>query len=134
NLSGLTNLDVAAASSRGMMGSKVTTLREGDKQIPVIARLRMAERAQPEDIQNLYVYSSQGTQKIPLRQVSSITYDMRSAKLRSRTQLRTITVSAMPADGTMPAEVMKRARPHLEAMKANLAPGYTLAVGGEEEE
>src|SRR5262249_23353581 len=34
NLAGLTNMDVAAASAAGMMGSKVTTLREGDKQIP----------------------------------------------------------------------------------------------------
>ena len=134
NLAGLTNLDVAAASSRGMMGSKVTTLREGDKQIPVMARLRMSERAQPEDIQNLYVYSTQGTQKVPLRQVSSINYDMRTEKLRRRNQFRTMTVSAIPVDGTMASEIMNKARPQLEAIKASLPPGYTLEVGGEEED
>ena len=39
----------------------MTTLREGDKQIPVVPRLRMEERAQLSDVQNLYMYSSQST-------------------------------------------------------------------------
>jgi multidrug efflux pump subunit AcrB len=134
NLAGVTNFDVAAASAGGLMGNKVTTLREGDKQIPVVARLRMPERAQLADVQNLYVYSSQGTQKVPLRQVSSIAYDMRTEKLRHRDQFRTITISAMPADETLPSEIMKIARPQLEAIKASLPAGYTLAIGGEEEE
>jgi multidrug efflux pump subunit AcrB len=134
NLAGLTNMDVAAASAAGITGYKVTTLREGDKQIPVMARLRMEERAQLADIQNLYVYSSRGTQKIPLRQVSSIAYDMRTEKLRRRNQFRTITVSAIPGEGKLASEVMKRARPRLQAIKASLPAGYTLEVGGEEEE
>src|SRR5262249_47159751 len=121
-------------SAAGMMGSKVTTLREGDKQIPVMARLRMPERAQLADVQNLYVYASQGTQKIPLRQVSSITYDMRTEKLRRRNQFRTITVSTIPAAGALPSEIMASARAQLRAIKASLPPGYTLEVGGEEEE
>src|SRR5262249_8233643 len=95
---------------------------------------RMSERAQPADIQNLYVYSSQGPQKVPLRQVSSITYDMRIEKLRRRNQFRTITVSAIPTNGTMASEVMNKARRQLQAIKAGLPPGYTLEVGGEEED
>jgi multidrug efflux pump subunit AcrB len=134
NLAGFTNLDVAAASTVAMVGSRVTTLREGDKQIPVMARLRMTERAQLADIQNLYVYSSQGVQKVPLRQVSSIDYDIRTEKLRRRNQFRTITVSTIPGAGTLASEVMNDARPGLEAIKASLPPGYTLEVGGEEEE
>ena len=51
------------------IGNPVSVLREGDKQIPVVTRLRMEERAQLEDIQNLYVYSRQGGQKVPLRSV-----------------------------------------------------------------
>jgi multidrug efflux pump subunit AcrB len=58
----------------------VTVLREGDKQIPIVARLRMEERAQLADVQNLYVYSMQGTQKAPLRQVSSVRYGMQTEK------------------------------------------------------
>jgi multidrug efflux pump subunit AcrB len=134
NLAGLTNLDVAAASSVAMTGSVVTTLREGDKQIPVMARLRMEERAQLADIQNLYVYSTRGTEKIPLRQVSSIDYGMRSEKLRRRNQFRTITVSVIPGSGTLASEIMTSARYQLQAIKASLPPGYSLEIGGEEEE
>ena len=64
NLSGLTNIEIAGASATAMNGSKMTVLREGDKQIPVVARMRMEERAELSDIRNLYVYSSKGRQKV----------------------------------------------------------------------
>src|SRR5262249_38623667 len=66
NLSGLTNLEIAGASATAMNGYHMTSLREGDKQIPVVARMRTEERAALSDIRNLYVYSSRGGQKVPL--------------------------------------------------------------------
>lgn len=57
-----------------MNGASMTTLREGDKQIPVVVRMRMEERAQLGDIKNLYVYSQSNGRRIPLQQVSSIDY------------------------------------------------------------
>jgi multidrug efflux pump subunit AcrB len=134
NLTGITNLDVAAASASALSGHQVATLREGDKQIPVVARLRMEERAGLSDINNLYVYSSQGTQKVPLRQVSSIDYDLQTEKLRRRNQFRTITVSCMADAGWLPSDVMNAARPRLEEIAAALPPGYRMEIGGEEED
>jgi multidrug efflux pump subunit AcrB len=109
NLAGVSNLDVAAASAVAMSGYKLTTLRESDKQIPVVARLRMQERAQLADIENLYVYASQGSQKVPLRQVATIEYQTQIEKLRRRNQFRTITVSAFPVEGALPSQVLKAA-------------------------
>ena len=60
NLSGLTNLDVAASSAAAMARHSVGVLRDGEDRIPVVARLRMEERSQLSDVRNLYVYSSQG--------------------------------------------------------------------------
>ncbi len=134
NAAGLTNLDVAASSAAGISGAQVTTLREGDKQIPVVARLRMEERAQLADVQNLYVYSLQGDQKAPLRQVSSIEYGMQSEKVRRRNQFRTITVSCMAEAGHLPSEIMSAARPQLMAFAEQLPPGYRMEIGGSEEE
>ena len=102
-------------------GQRVTTLREGDKQIPVVARLRMEERARLGDLQNLYVYSSQGQQKVPLRQVSQTEYGMQTEKMRARNQFRTITVSAMPAEGHLASEVMTAARARVDGA-AGVAP------------
>src|SRR5262249_37746772 len=39
-MAGVSNLDVAAASATATSGHAVTSLREDDKQIPVVARLR----------------------------------------------------------------------------------------------
>src|SRR5262249_9552151 len=63
NLSGLTNIEIAGASATAMNGSKMTVLREGDKQIPVLARMRMEERGELSDIRNLYVYGTNSRQK-----------------------------------------------------------------------
>ena len=132
--SGLSNFDVAMASSSATSGQRVATLREGDRQIPVVARMKMEERAQLGDLQNLYVYSSQGQQKVPLRQVSQAEFGMQAEKIRSRNQFRTITVSAMPAEGHLSSEVMSAARAQLTELQQTLPTGYRLEIGGEEED
>jgi multidrug efflux pump subunit AcrB len=112
----------------------VTVLREGNKQIPVVTRLRMEERAQLADVQNLYVYSLQGDQKVPLRQVSSLEYGMETEKVRRRNQFRTITVSCMAEAGHLPSEIMSAVHPQLTAFAEQLPPGYRMDIGGSEEE
>jgi multidrug efflux pump subunit AcrB len=133
NLAGVTNLDVAATSMTAMNGYQVATLREGDQQIPVVARMRMEERARLSDIQNLYVFSSQGSQKVPLQLVSSIDYGLSTEKLQRRNQFRTITVSAFPAEGVLPSEVLTPLKKRIEDYGRALPPGYKLEIGGEYE-
>jgi multidrug efflux pump subunit AcrB len=134
NLAGITNLDVARSSAVAMSGTTVSRLRENDKQIPIVARLRGEERSQLEDVQNLYVTSSSGPQSVPLRAVSRISYRLMTEKIRRRNQFRTITVSAFPAQGLLPSETLMAAMPQIEKLKASLPPGMTLEVGGEQEE
>ena len=90
-------------------------MREGHRQIPVLLRLRMDERVQLEDLQNLYVFSSQGTAKVPLGQVSSVSYQMESQKLRRREHFRTITAEAYPIPGVLSSEAMRAIRPSSSA-------------------
>src|SRR4030095_10203066 len=66
NLSGITNSDLAQSATAALSGTTGTPPREGKRQIPVVARLRAMERAQLSDVENLYVYSSDGHQKVPL--------------------------------------------------------------------
>jgi multidrug efflux pump subunit AcrB len=134
NFAGFSNQDVALSSAAGLSGMQVTTLREFDREIPVVARLRPEERAQISDLQNLYVFSTQGPQKIPLRQVSSISYGMETEKIRRRNQFRTITVSTFPAAGRLPSEVMDAARAELTDFQRRLPIGYSMEIAGEEEE
>lgn len=134
NLAGITNLDVAVSSVTGMNGIPLTMLREGDQQIPVVARLRPEERAKVTDLQNLYVYSQSSAQRVPLRQVSTVDFGMRTEKIRRRNQFRTITVSAFPVPGALPSEVLRAARAGIDAYATTIPPGYRLVIGGEYEE
>ncbi len=134
NLAGVSNLDVAASSAGGMSGLQVTSLREGDQQIPALIRLREAERARLSDVQNLYVYSMRNASKIPLRQVSTIDYRMETEKIRRRNQFRTITVSCMPVPGVLASQVVKAARERLDEFEKTLPPGYKMEIGGEHED
>jgi multidrug efflux pump subunit AcrB len=134
NLAGVTNMDVAASTAAGLSGSRVGLLRDGDKEIPIVAKLRMDERAQLDDVRSLYVYANNGSRKVPLESVSSVAYGTKTEKLRRRGQFRTITVSAFPAEGFLPSEVLNAARPELDKLTAELPPGYKLVVGGEHEE
>ena len=134
NLSGLTNFDVAAASAAAMNGARVAVLREGRDQIPVVARLRMEERAQLSDIRSLYVYAGQGEQKVPLQSISSIVYDMQTEKVQRRNQFRAVTIGAFPAAGVLTSEVLNEALPSLREFERTLPPGYRMEIAGEYEE
>src|SRR5262249_33063592 len=95
--------------------------------------LRANERAQLSDVQNLYVSSHNGD-RVPLEQVSSVGYEMRTERIRRRDHFRTITVAAFPAHGRLPSEAMAALRPEMDKLAASLAPGYKIEVGGEEYE
>jgi multidrug efflux pump subunit AcrB len=131
NLAGVTNEDVAISSTAAISGQVVTTLRRGDEQIPVVARLRMEERAQLSDVQNLYVYSSQNTSRVPLLQVSSIQNEMKTLRINHLEHFRTISVRCFPVAGALASEVYAEALPKLEELRKSLPPGYRIDVSGE---
>src|SRR5262249_48267165 len=64
NLAGVPNLEVALPAATAMSGGTVGTLREGDHQIPIVARLRAEERAQLGDVENLYVTPQRGELRV----------------------------------------------------------------------
>lgn len=133
SLVGLTNRDIAGASSTAVSGASLTALREGDKQIPVMARLRTDEFAGLGDVDSLYAFSNSGRQKVPVSQVARMDYSFSGEVIRRRNQFRTITVSGWPREGVLSSEVMAAVRPALNSIAASLPPGYKIEVGGEEE-
>ncbi len=131
NLAGVTNMDVANSATSAMSGVTVTALQDGDRNIPVVARLKMDERANLSDIQNLYVYGSQSSTKIPLVQVSSIENTMTSNRIIRLDHFRSMSLYAFPAGGHLPSEIMKVALPKLRELEKTIPPGYSLSFGGE---
>ncbi len=132
NLAGVTNLDVANSSTAAMSGSTLTAFREGDKLIPVVARLRIGERAQLSDIQNLYVYSStQAGVSVPLLEISSIKHTLETQRINRREHFRTISVAAFPVPGHLNSEALNPVLPALMQFQKTLPAGYKMQIGGE---
>jgi multidrug efflux pump subunit AcrB len=133
NAAGITNKDVAGASAAALSGQRVGTLRDGEWQIPIVARLRMDERARLEDLQSLYVFSQDGKHKVPVGLVAAVDYHLQTERIQRRDKFRTVTVGAYPAEGYLPSEVLKPLLPKLKAFEAKLPPGYRMEIGGEHE-
>lgn len=131
NLAGITNYDVANSTQAAISGTTVTTLREGNNQIPVIARLVPTERAQLSDARDLYVFTSSGPQKIPLRSVATLETEMQTQRIRRMELFRAIGVHAWPQPGALNSEVYNSIRKQLDAFQHSLPPSYRLEIGGE---
>ena len=134
NLAGITNYDVANSAVSAFNGISIATLRDGDKNIPIVARLRMEQRSQVADFDSIYVQSQQQNHKVPLSQLAALSYDMQPSKLRRLNQYRTITVSAFPASGYLPSELLAEVMPGIKTIQKDLPPGMRLEIAGEYKE
>src|SRR6266850_5953019 len=90
NVVGITNADVANSTAAAISGAPVGLLKEGNKSIPIVARLRGQERAQLGQIENLYAYSSQQNIRVPLLSVATIKNILETGRIRRREHFRTI--------------------------------------------
>ena len=131
NVVGITNADIANASTAAMSGATVGVFKEGDKNIPIVARLRMHERAQLADIKNLYVYSSQTSNRAPLLSVATVGNSLETSRVARREHFRTISILCYPQPGVLASEVLEPILPKLQEFQKNLPPGYQLRIGGE---
>jgi multidrug efflux pump subunit AcrB len=132
NVVGISNADVANSTAASISGASVGLLKEGNKSIPIVARLRGQERAQLGQIENLYVYSSQQNTRVPLLSVATVRNILETGRIRRREHFRTISVLCFPAPGVLASEVLGPAQSKLDALKKNLPPGYQLEIGGEQ--
>src|SRR6266567_63472 len=132
NVVGITNSDVANSTAAAISGATVGLLKEGNKSIPIVARLRPEERAQLSQIENLYAYSSQQNTRVPLLSVATVRNILETGRIRRREHFRTISVLCFPAPGVLASEVLGPAQSKLDALKKNLPPGYQLVIGGEQ--
>ena len=131
NVAAITNSDVAEASTAAMSGARVGVFKEGDKDIPIVARLRVEDRAQLADIKNLYVYSSQTNNRVPLRSIATVGNSLETGRVRRREHFRTISIMCYPEPGVLASDVLNRILPKIQEFQKNLPPGYQLRIGGE---
>ncbi len=131
NLAGITNQDVALSSAAGISGAEVATVRDGDREIPVIARMQAPQRAGLADLENLYVFSTEDNNKVPLLDVATLDHGFRTERYRRLEQFRTVSVYGFPVPGALASEVTDQVLAPLQAFAKTMPPGYTLEISGE---
>jgi multidrug efflux pump subunit AcrB len=134
NLAHVTNADVSDSIDAALHGVSAGVLRDGNKQIPILGRMRMEERAQLSDLRSLYVFSQQDTPPVPLDEAATISLDPVTPKIRRFDQYRTITVQCWPTQGHLPSEVISAAMPKLEVFQKQLPDGFIFRFAGEQKE
>jgi multidrug efflux pump subunit AcrB len=131
NVVGITNADVANSSAAAISGAPVGTFKEGDKSIPIVARLRPQDRAQLSQIKSLYVYSSRQDTRVPLLSVASVRNILETGRIRRREHFRTISILCFPSPGVLASEVLGPIESKLKDLQNTFPPGYQLQIGGE---
>ncbi|WP_405233050.1 efflux RND transporter permease subunit [Lentisalinibacter salinarum] len=127
---GVSTTEVSAALQRVYTGETVGVYRQGDDLIPIVSRAPLAERAGPDELDNVQVYSPAAGRYLPVGQlVRDVEIEWVDAIIRRVDRFPTIKAQADPLPGKLWAPVLERLRPQVEAIE--LPPGYALEWHGE---
>lgn len=131
NLAGVTNLDIASTLNAYYSGHRLTSLREGDHQVPVYLRLSREERASLDGLRTAFVEASSG-EKVPLEAIAQITPRWEPATIERRNLNRVISVSSQVEAGVLGNDVVQdiMRSPEMKKLQAELPAGFGVEVGG----
>jgi len=91
---------------------------------------RRNERAELSDLHNLYIYSSEGSSKVPLMDVAELDYRMNTSKIVRTGHFRSVKVYAYPVPGAYASQVMDSIEDQLVEFQKSLPPGYEMEITG----
>lgn len=128
---GLTRKDVANALKASYSGLRVGLFREGEKLVPMMARLPAEERGSLENLGETQVWSALSRRYIPLAQAASnIEVTAEDPAVYRINRMRALTVEADSGSGSA-AALFSRVRGKIESLP--LPPGTAMEWGGEYE-
>ncbi|WP_422928294.1 efflux RND transporter permease subunit [Singulisphaera sp. PoT] len=133
NVAGVSHQDVAAVTSSGLTGLVTTYLRERDRLIPVMLRLRPDERGRMEDMKTMNIFGSGGG-RVPLNQIAAFQTERVAPKISRRDHERCLTVKCDVVRGVLASKVVEDLDVKLREASKSWPAGYHYAFGGEKEE
>ncbi|MDH3599189.1 MAG: efflux RND transporter permease subunit, partial [Candidatus Tectomicrobia bacterium] len=132
NMAGVTNDTVAHTLNTYYSGLYLTTFREGSHQIPVMLRLPPEQRRSLQSVQAAYVEGYTG--KVPLDSVADFGLAHAPVKITRYQRERSQWIQARPKPGLLARDILGQLKPQVDAIVAELPPGYRIENGGIEEE
>jgi multidrug efflux pump subunit AcrB len=126
---GVPTLEIDRTLRLGIAGVEAGVLREADGDArDVVVRLAGSVRAQPADLDRLYV-ATNGGRLTPLRQVADVRFEADVPEIRRVDRERAVTVSSFVKTGYNTDRVTRAALAALDSSR--LPAGYRLVPGGE---
>jgi multidrug efflux pump subunit AcrB/outer membrane protein TolC len=129
NRLGITDSSVSRTLKGAFDGGPVSTFWEGDRPVTIMLRLDRESRASFSDIRNTYMTSELTNARVPLRSIATLDPEWQTSRIVRRNGMRTITVRGFVTQGWYGSDLLKEARPRIEAIRLPL--GYRLDYGGE---
>ncbi|MEO1458669.1 MAG: efflux RND transporter permease subunit [Pseudomonadota bacterium] len=126
---GVTSEDISEVMDAYFSGTRYSTFREGDEQIPIVMRADAASRDSVEDLANLSIAT--GGEVISVDQVAAFQPTLEYSEIRRENQVRRIVVSGKSA-ALSAEQTLARITPAIEALA--LGPEYEIFIGGEIED
>ena len=130
---GISSLDLSNSINLLLSGLSVTQMREGDQLVDVVVRARGDERARISALGDVNIRTAAG-RYVPLAQVAKIHYELEDGLINRRNRLPTVTVRADIRDSTQAPVISAQIDPELNAVRAQLPPGFRIELGGATEE
>jgi multidrug efflux pump subunit AcrB len=130
---GVTSQAIAQASRTNLSGSVIGQYREGDKLVDIVLRQPPEERSRITDLANGYLPTA-GGRSVPLLQVAQVDFGWEPGVLWREGRNYAVTVQGDVAEGVQGPTVTAQVWPALQALAAQMPPGYRIEVAGAVEE
>ncbi len=130
---GITSTDIANMTQMALSGLPVTQIRKGEELIDVTLRGTATERLNLERLGDVTLFTRSGA-VVPLSQIAKLTPTFEEPVLWRRNRELTLTVRADVLDGVQGPAATSKIWPTLQAIVADLPPGYRIEIGGALEE
>ena len=130
---GVTSQAIAQASRTILSGSNVGQYREGDKLIDIVLRQPLEERNAITDIGNAYLPTASG-RSVPLTQIAKVGFTFEPGVLWREGRNFACTVQGDLVEGVQGPTVTAEVWPAMQALAAQMPPGYRIEIAGAVEE
>jgi multidrug efflux pump subunit AcrB len=130
---GVTSQGLAQASRTIVSGSVIGQYRDGDRLIDIVLRQPLEERSEITDLSSGYVPTASG-RAVPLTQVATFDFGWEPGVLWREGRNYAVTVQGDVVDGVQGPTVTMDVWPRLQALAAQMPPGYGIQIAGAVEE
>lgn len=130
---GVSNLSLESILAlRYGKGLPLTSLWEGDYDLPVVVKSTRSESGTPEDLMNEQIPVYGGMSYVPLRQIAEVMPVWKDGQTVRRNGIHIITIQGEPKRGLNTLEVNARVNENIRQL--HLSPDVSVVYGGELEE